>query len=383
MASYVDLFKQLRSKFPKANIPSGVAAATALDKIKNALDQKDSGRKSQVLPQFANMTSQILSIFGIMGLGSSAFSGISKGSASYNPSGGSSSGGGCDQVLSSDVTTNIATSLSNSLAVMAQKYGLQAVVAAITAVLNNATNSDMSPDELQIIQQAAQQLQSTLDNTTLENYPIIIAPPVVIGGDPAPSPLVNITTIGDFYAEQYYASGQNPYPGYVAWMSVTGDLVYTIRTADYPPFESTEQAAMYYTQQSLISQLNALFSSAAMTLSSLLTAVDNGAETYVSCIHTVAIGKGASNQPAGGNKNSSNLVAMLLPILNSLIQDAQSDHLPKSVLNQGVIQQLLNKHSDACSKAKMIVNLTKQAIQPGGGAGGGGVSGILGSLGKI
>ena len=70
----------------------------------------------------------------------------------------------------------------------------------------------------------------------------------------------------------------------------------------------------------------------------------------------------SSSSGSGGN-----IVAQLLPWLNQMMQGAQSEHLPKSVLNQEAIQQLLNKHGDQCAKMKMCQQYAQQALQKGAG----------------
>jgi hypothetical protein len=73
------------------------------------------------------------------------------------------------------------------------------------------------------------------------------------------------------------------------------------------------------------------------------------------------------------------MVGQLLPVLNMLIQAAQSEHLPESILDQEKVGKCLDNHGQNCGKAAKMKQLAEQAIQPGGildqGGGGSGLGG--------
>ena len=63
------------------------------------------------------------------------------------------------------------------------------------------------------------------------------------------------------------------------------------------------------------------------------------------------------------DSNLAGLLGQLLPLLQSAISKSQSDHLPKSVLDQGKINTLLKNTQKQQSNNKQIEKLTKSALK--------------------
>ena len=71
---------------------------------------------------------------------------------------------------------------------------------------------------------------------------------------------------------------------------------------------------------------------------------------------TNTMGKNSSSNLAG-------LLGQLLPMLQSAISKSQSDHLPKSVLNQGKINTLHKNKQKKQAENKQVEKLTAEALK--------------------
>jgi hypothetical protein len=392
-----DLFTEIIKKFSNYDDPAGVASASPGTKtVKAALDQTDPQRKSQVLPQFATQVQQIINMMGIISMGGAATSPASTQQYSNNIANSiivaanlysnstSNSLAVADPTsytanafLSNRITDRVSEiiqiGLANALAIESQNKGLFKTMGVMASVLNKPYYfSLLSKDYQSIVSNAISQFETNIFKYGLTNYPVLKVPPIIVGNN-IPSPIV--TSVPDFYAQVFYHENVDPYPGYVCYTSISDftDNVYTIRTSDNPPFYEASDLFIYTAEQSFLLDLDPYVSSANLSISSLAFIITDAINKTLTVWHNTTLGAGSQNQVLISNtvSNSSssssggNIVAMLLPWLNSMMQGAQSNHLPKSVLNQGAIQQLLNKHGDMCAKMKMCQQYGQQAISPG------------------
>lgn len=400
-----DLFTTIIKKFSNYNDPAGVASASPGTKsVKSALDQTDPERKSQVLPQFATQVQQIINMMGILSMGSAATSSTPAQQTTNNIS-------NTANVVSSNLYSNstsnalaIAVSntsignnavganitgivsevmqvgLSNALAKESQNRGLHKTMGVMASVLNNPQYfSLLSTDYQIIILNALSDFEINLFKYGLNNYPILQAPPIIVG-NVVPSPIV--TVVPDFYAQVFYHPNIDPYPGYIQYQSIVdfNNNLYTIRTSINPPFSDASNSFIYTATQAFVTDLDPYIVQANLSISALAFIMTDVLNQTLTNWHNSLLGTGSQNQVLTSNtiaaststssSSGSNLVAQLLPWLNTMMQGAQSNHLPKSVLNQGAIQQLLNKHGDMCAKMKMCQQFGQQALQKGAGGSG-------------
>ncbi len=287
--------------------------------------------------------------------------------------------------ITATVSEIIQVGLANALAIESQNRGLYKTMGVMASVLNNPQYFILLPQDYQIIIiNALSTFQYDLGTYGLTNYPILQAPSIVVG-NVVPSPVV--TVVPDFYAQIFYAPSVDPYPGYVQYQSIVDFSIniYTVRTINNPPFSEASDLFIYSAQQAFANNLDQYIVQANLSISALSSIITSVLNQTLANWHTAMLGTGSQNQALTTNttvttitstssssfsSSASSLVAMLLPWLNSMIQGAQNNHLPKSVLNIGAIQQLLNNHGDQCAKMKMLQQYGQQAIQKGvGGTG--------------
>ena len=396
-----DLFTEVIKKFSNYKDPAGVAAATAgIKTIKEALDSTDPGRISQILPQFATQIQQIINTMGIISMGSSAASSTpptinsisntanivtsnlystSNVVAVSNTSVANTSLG-CRVTMS--VSEVMQIGLTNALAMESQKNGLHKTMGVMASVLNNPQYFSLLSYDYQIIMISAfKSFEYNLHRYGLSSFPILTAPPIIVG-NVVPSPIV--TVVPDFYAQIFYDYNVDPYPGYVQYQSIVdfSNSVYTIRTSAFPPFPNAKDEFIYTAENAFMTELDPYIIQANLSVSALALIMTDVLNQVLTVWHNVLFGTGSQSPVLTGNttvisnttstsaSSSSSLVAQLLPWLQSMIQNADSNHLSNSVLNKQAIQQLLNKHGDMCAKMKMCQLFGQVALQLGAGGNG-------------
>ena len=261
-----------------------------------------------------------------------------------------------------------------------QRRGLFKTMGVMASVLNNPQYFGLlSRDYQTIIINAFSKFENNFEQYGLSNYPILQAPIIVVGNN-IPSPLVDI--VPDFYAQVFYHPNTDPYPGYVQYHNISdfNVILYTIRDDNNPPFSDASELFVYTTEQSFVFELDPYIVQANLSIASMASVMTDVLNQLLESWHNTLLGTNSQNSVLNGNTivsnttiNSSsgtnNLVAQLLPWLNTMIQKADSNHLPNSVLDKGAIQQLLNKHGDQCAKMKSVSNMDNRPSKGAGGTG--------------
>jgi hypothetical protein len=394
---YINLLEQLRQNLAKkSGIPSGVASADDdKKKVKEALDQTDPERKSQVLPQFANKMEQIMQLLGSIGMGQGGGS-----SQQQQPN----QAGNPNTAISSSAIEDVAHGLAGALELEANTRGLKLVVTVYNAILgNNAvgqTNFDSLITEYQtIVTEAANLFNSDIAaNTPMNSVIVPINANIVANSTNCGTPDNVANTVPDFHYQVHLPADQIVYCGYTQYVSVANiqQTVYT--PVDYqttPVFAYLNDSIVYEIQESFVGNLDPYFAQASLPFDTFVSILDGIMDKYVDVIDNASFGNGnmlpsqssntssntstdSSSSSSSGNQNN-NMVGQLLPVLNQLIQAAQSEHLPKSILDKEKVGKCLDNHGQNCGKAAQMKQLAQQAIQPGGiMGGGGGGSGLSG-----
>lgn len=381
---YSNLLQQLRQELAqKSGIPSGVASAKETSSVKEALDQTDPERKSQVLPQFANMMQQILQLLGSIGMGQGG------GSNSQNPN----MAGSPNTSIGDTAITDIAAGLCGALEIEANTRGANSVANTWNAIFGNnvtgnANFNSLMPEYQSILKIAINQYDKDLSNNTpMASIVVPINASIVANSVNSVVPPNVVATIPDFYYQVYHPAEMTPFYGYTQYRSISNpqDVIYT--TIDYgttPTFGYLSNAIIYEIQTSFVDDLDPYFLAANLTFGKFVSIMDSITNHYVDVIDDSLTGTGnqfpsqsnQNQQNQNNQNNNNNAVGQLLPILNQLIQQAQSQHLPESILDQQKVSKCLDNHGQNCQKAAQMKQLAQQAIQPGGimGSGGGGAS---------
>lgn len=323
--------------------PRGVASGDPDKKtIKTILDQTDPQRISQILPQMYNQFEKIKQIISSPATMSASFGGGGGGGASAAPS------------VSSAVKNQVQDALTGALIILTKKYGYAVVLASFTALFVRETFNNVLPEFKPIVYGAFVNLVKLINEYGEKNIPLLTPPPVVLG-EKIPFPIV--TSIPDFYVQEFYPSDVDPYPGYIQWQGMNGDYIYTLRTQTDYPFATSDDAVIHAAQVGLARELEpyilAPLTFTVAILNSLLTKY---------CLQvqdqnmTNTMGKNSSSNLAG-------LLGQLLPMLQSAISKSQSDHLPKSVLDQGKINTLHKNKQKKQAENKQVQKLANEAIK--------------------
>lgn len=334
-----DAIKTAREQAQHADDAADIAGADPnTQSIKSGLDETDPQRTSQSLKQMYDEFEKIKNMLA---------SSMPMVSASVSGGGGGGSGAGAG--VSSGIKRQLKDALTGALALLTKKYGYTSVITAFNTALYNHfgdLNSDFQP----LVTSSLLSLYNDVIKHGERNIPVLELPAIIYGSK-TPSPLV--ASPPDHYTQQYYTSSNDPYPGFVQWKGiVNNDYVYTIRTTDYPPFNTSTDEVMYTSQRGLANDLDQYVYLNNLTVDILNTLLNKWC---------VQIQQQADNKSMGNN--SSNLLSQLLPILQSLISMAQSQHLPNSVLDQGKMNTLLQNHQTQKTKNKLMSMWASNAVK--------------------
>lgn len=205
-----------------------------------------------------------------------------------------------------------------------------------------------------------------------------------------PKPIVTLDQVPDLSIKQYYTAENDPYPGYTQWLLPNGTLssagtnfVYTRMAVDEIPYDSADDEIYSIAEKELAQALDPYikaFNLTAEILNSLLHTQDNNIEQ--------------NGMERNMGKNSSNnlmqLINMLLGIIGQIINKEKNQHLPNSVLDQGKINEALEKFSKNMGMLKKMKSDAERALGniPGmsgmlSGFGNFGINGISGIAGMF
>jgi hypothetical protein len=388
--SYINALEQMRQKLAKkAGIPSGVASAQDGKEVKKALDETDPERKSQVLPKFANMMQQIMQLLGSIGMGQGG------GGQQQQPN----QQGQPNTAISSTAIDDIAHGLCGAMEIEANTRGLDKVVTTFNAILGNnavgnANFNSLIPDYQSIVSEAFNLFNKDMAaNTPMNSVVLPINPDIVANSINTATP-PNVDRIPpDFHYQVNYPANQIPYYGHAQYASIVDVTQVTYVPVDYsttPVFAYLGDSIVYQIQETFVADLDPYIIQGVLPFSVFVSMLDDVVNKYVDVIDNALNGTGnmvpsqsnqtQQNQNQNQQNQNNNMVGQLLPVLNQLIQGAQSDHLPKSILDKQKVSKCLDDHGQNCGKAAQMKQLAQQAIQPGGilGGGGGGGGGLMG-----
>jgi hypothetical protein len=289
----------------------------------------------------------------------------------------------------------ITDALSGALSILAKDLGFDKVIRVMDKALENDGLKIISEDYREIVKNAVAKLLADAikygaNNIPVSKYPIYTSPITITVGSGVPAtPVVPIEKIvelvPDLYRQIYYTLETDPHVGYISWVNnETNEIVYTVRKNGTPYYSNAEEEIFATCEKELAEDLRPYFIDETLTasiLDRLLLLQDNNVQNNGM---EKSMGKNAGVNVMG-------LLTQLLGLLGTAINLSKSLHLPNSVLNQGAINQTMEKYS----KNMSIIKKMKQDSLPafnlpgglgalGGALGGlGGIGGALGGLGAI
>lgn len=374
-----EAIKTARDKFAKnGDIPSGIASAASSNKtISKALNEVDGEKKSQVLKK---MYEKFNSMQGILNLSKSG----QQGSASDTGQGQTQEPTPAKE-MSEGTKKVLIIALTGALEILTnnKKIGYKKVVLAFNDCLTSLSGDpgsttsgfdQLSIDYQDVISQSLINLAIDYKDSggkKLMNGILTIPPtPVIPKGSKPPPGLVNNPPL--YSTQKFYSKEEDPYPGYIQWENIDGSYSYTKR-GNSPAFETAEDAIAYNNQINLVDafvkpiSINSL--KADYVIEVLDTAADNIDNQYAELLlgNTSGTPADSNGGNGGGGKDGKNDIAgmaqQLLPQFQQLLTKAQSNHLPKSVLDNGKVSKLLENFQKKKMENKKMAKLGDMAVE--------------------
>ena len=259
--------------------------------------------------------------------------------------------------------------LSGALAVLSNKYTFEY----LTLVFNNALQNDgiklIDSGYQSVVKNALANLYKNYLTYGEGNIPVTTYETVTTIGE-APSPLV--TDVPDLYVQQYFTKENDPYPGYIQWLSQDGtEYVFTERTIGDPYYSSPDEEVYSDAEIQLAVNLEPFVIDNNLTpgdLNDLLTSQETQIENNTA-------------EKTGGKNSSQQLMSVLMQLAGYAGQIAnlqQSLQLPFSVLSQGGIKKSHEAFMKNIGQLKQAKDKARQAVMPLSP-----VAGLLSSVGAV
>lgn len=373
-----------REKFaPNADKPTSASADKGQTDLPQLMKQIDPQGKAQVLPQ---MYPQLMQMSNILGMGS----GMMGSSGSQNTP---------QNVLQntnpipSGISVVINDSFTGALALLSIKYGFERVIQVFTSLLDNGGIDQIDSRFQDIVKNSIANLIKVALYYGPLNIPVSVYDETIYG-DIVPDPVVSDNNVPDGYIKQYYTISQDPYPGYIEWLSQDkSKKVYTKRAPGSYVYTSPNEETYSKSEIEIANDLKPYIW--VQTPQPILT---TQILNEILAKQVVNVENSITNNNIGNNASQNNNMGGQL---QSLMQMLLSQQLPNSVLNQSEIQNTMKQYSKDMSFNNQLFELGNQAIGSGSGgalgslnnmggasnimsgfnSGGGGISGVLGNLG--
>lgn len=371
---------------PNADKPTSASADKGQTNLPQLMQQIDPQAIAQVLPQ---MYSQLMQMTSILGMGSGMMGG---GGGQNNPTDLLAS----DQSIPSGLTVVVEDSFTGALAILVKKYGFERVLGIFTNLLDNGGINKIDTRFQSLVKNSIANLIKVALYYGPLNIPVSVYDETIYG-DIVPEPLVNASEVPDGYVKQYYSISNDPYPGYIHWLSSDRTKsVYVRREPGSYVFTCSSQEIYSISEKEIAEDLDPyVFTNSVLYLTTdilneilakqIINVEDNTTNNNMG-------NNSSQNNSGGGNMGGQ---------LQSLLQMLLSNQLPKSVLNQNDVQKTMKQFTKDMSFNNQLFELGNQAM--GGGSGGalsslgnmgglsnimsgfnaegGGISGVLGNLG--
>ena len=336
---------------PKADKPT-IAAVDPTTKLPDALQQV--GSDAQVLPKMMQLLSQIQSMMKM------------NNSASNQPS----STQPAATITLAGVDQTICTALTDTFSEICDNLSFQIVISTLINTFANDGYYQINPNYEATVSQAVLQLILNSSTNSVANLAYFVIPPanilantyvantkanVIINTSVSNIPSPVVSSIPQYYVQQFQPIAIDPYPGYVEWLGSAGDYVYTIRTSDQPNYSTIDDSVLGQSEILLYNNLYPYFLNQSLSADNLNSILD--------LLYPATTA--AATESVLGSGSSSNILSSLLGILGpigSLIQQANSVHLPASVLDQGAMANTLQSFTKNIGALQQMKNLSNSAF---------------------
>lgn len=381
----------VRDKFaPNADKPTTASADPQQKNLPDILKKVDPQKKAQVIPQLYEQMNKMKNV-------------MNAGAAS---GGGAGAGGGDNQNPSGNAATNviIEEAFTGALAIMVKKYGFERVILILLIALEGNGINLINTRFKNIVINAI----SNLIRLALYYGPLDI--PVsqyddTIFGDIVPDPVVIV--VPNLYMKQYYTLEEDPYPGYVEWLSPDETTkVWTRKEIGSYHFNNSNEEIFSLAEKALAVDLDPYFeldTILILTAKILNDLLDKHCLRVDADVLDIALGNNAGGGQGNQNQNPAQngggggggaggmgsmmgmMQGMLGGNLKQLIGNFEQKQLPNSVLDQQKMQKTTQLYTQDMSLNNKIKTYGEQIFGDGGNSNVfgnmGGQSGILGAFG--
>lgn len=377
--------EDIRKKVAKnADKPTSAAGKIGEKDLPKIMKEVDPQGKGQVMPELYKQGQQIMNL---LNLGSAATGG---------------GGGGGNQQQQPQQPTNtesiptgvkivLQDSFTGALCISVRNFGFESVLYIMTLVLKDGGLENIDIKYRQIIKNCV----SNFIRLALYFGPLNIPVSVydnTIYGDTVPDKVVEQKDVPDFYERQYYTLSEDPYPGYIEWKSKDGTQSVWVKSDPKDlVFTSANEEVYSISEREIAEDLDPYFKRVEFNGTLIYTQLLNAdklnkilaRQEFNIQVNTLNLnmGNNAGGQPqnnqGGGGGGGANMIGQLAGMLQQLIQQFTGDQLPKSVLNQGDMQDVMQKFQKDMGINKQVMDLGKKIM--GGGQG----TDLMGNLGGL
>jgi hypothetical protein len=371
--------EDVRKKVAKnADKPTSAAGKIGEKDLTKIMKEVDPNGKGQVMPELYKKGQQIMNL-------------LNMGSAS----GGGGGGGGGQQPQTTDISAGIKIVLNDSftgaLCILVKRFSFEVVVTVFLRALENGLINNVNPRYRTIVQNGV----SNLIRLALYFGPLNI--PVsqydnTVYGDVVPDKVVDQKDVPDFYERQYYTLSDDPYPGYIEWRSKDEtdrvwvksdprDLVFTSSDEEVYSISERELADDFNVYMVRVEYNGKLIFNTILgpyEINNIFARQENNIQVNTLNLN---MGNNAGGQPqnsqGGGGGGGADMIGQLAGLLQQLISQFKDDQLPKSVLDQGNMNKVMEDFKKDMGINNQIFELGKKAL------GGGSPMDALGNLGGL
>lgn len=268
--------------------------------------------------------------------------------------------------------TVIEDALTGALSILANTYTFDYLTLVFDNALGNGGIDLIDAEYQDIVKNAIAKLYTNYIAYGEQNLPVTTYPVVTEIGT-APTPVV--TVVPDLYMQQYYTLQNDPYPGYIKWVSQDGtDFVFTQRKIGEPYYASPDEEIYSVAEQELAKRLEPF------VIANNLTAY----ELNNSLVEQNTNVENNTQEKTGGKNSAQKAVEILTQLAGyagQITNLQQKLQLPLSILNQGGIKKSQEAFMKNIGLIKQEKEKAKKAAQPLGAAAAlGSLTGALGSV---
>lgn len=313
---------------PNADNPT-TASAEASQRLPDAVNSKDPNGQSQML---ANMMKSLLTVAMLISMAS--------GSSSKRPT------------ISTPTGKTMTNAFSAALQILSKRYTAEKVLTAFDKGFGVYGLNRIHDEYRDMVHAALSNLVSSIIIYGEKNIPTLIIPTFTYGTN-IPTPLYTFPP--EMYIKQYDPQIEKDFPGYILWLGPNGERIFTMRTAEQPPYENADQEVLTTAAYQIADALDSYVKNGSVLPDVVNTVLDTQKTSIQNNGMNLVVGYNSSN-------NLMNNLTLILGLLGTLTTLAQQMQLPKSVVDAGKIGIALTAFSRNMAMIKQMKGASSGAF---------------------